>query len=64
MSIIQLTITDENPLSNQLIKITGDSWNSNDFIMIGACNADEQLSACKNRLFMHKASEQLFKIIN
>jgi hypothetical protein len=64
MSIIQLTITNENPLSKQLIEITGDSWNSKNFVMIGACNSDEQLSACKNRLFMHKASEQLFKIIN
>jgi len=60
MSIIQLTITNENPLSKQLIEITGDSWNTYDFTMI----ADEPLNAGKDKLFMHIATEKLFKIIN
>jgi len=60
MTIIELTISNEAPLSSQLKKITGDAWNASDYCMI----APEPLNAGKNKLFMHKATEQLFKIIN
>lgn len=60
MSIIELTITNDNPLSKQLIEITGDSWNAYNFTMI----ADEPLNSGKDKLFMHIPTEMLFKIIN
>lgn len=58
--IKELTISNENPLSKQLIELTGDSWNAHNFIMI----ANESLNAGKDKLFMHIATEMLFKIIN
>jgi hypothetical protein len=60
MKIIELTISAENPLSKQLMEITGDSFNVWDFKMI----ADEPLNAGKNKPFIHIASGQIFKIIN
>ena len=60
MKIIELIISSDNSLSKQLIEITGDSWNVYNFAMV----ADEPLNAGKNKLFMHVATEQFFKIIN
>jgi hypothetical protein len=59
-NIIELTITNQNSLSKQLIEITGDPWNVYDFTM----TADEPLNDGKDKLFMHIATEKLFKIIN
>ena len=58
--IKELTISNENPLSKQLLELTGDSWNTHSFTMI----ADEPLNSGKDKLFMHIATEMLFKIIN
>jgi|GWRWMinimDraft_10_1066017.scaffolds.fasta_scaffold205326_1 hypothetical protein len=58
--IKELTISSKNPLSKQLIELTGDSWNAHNFTMISG----EPLNAGKDKLFMHIATEMLFKIIN
>jgi hypothetical protein len=58
--IIELEISSENPLSTQLIKLTGDSWNVHRFAMVNG----EPLNAGKDKLFVHIATGQLFKIIN
>ena len=58
--IKELTISSENPLSKQLQELTGDSWNVYDFAMIDG----EPLNDGKNKIFMHIATEMLFKIIN
>ena len=59
-NVKELTISSENPLSKQLQELTGDFWNVYDFAMIDG----KPLNDGKNKIFMHIATEMLFKIIN
>jgi hypothetical protein len=60
MKITELTISNENTLSSQLITLTGDSWNCHDFAMISG----EPLRSRKDEIFTHLKTKMLFKIIN
>lgn len=58
-SIEKLTISSENPLSSQLTKLTGDSWNTLDFESIERGHA---LTTMKP--FRHIKSGRIFQVIN
>jgi len=58
--VTMLNISESNPLSNQLSKITGDGWNDIDYKNLGT---DGSKTATTSRPFEHIATGKIFEVI-